>query len=67
VDFSGAQVQTCIKMSQPELTLNQDTTSRWSSKSKAMSKIRILLPGKTFFLNEKNNELCNIMYPKKAQ
>ena len=64
IDFSDIKVQTCIKMSQPTIKISQKTETKWISTRKVTSKVTSVINGRTLFLNEKNNELCNLMYPK---
>ena len=65
IDFSDTKVQTCIKMSQPAIKVSQITETSWISSQKVTSNVTsVINQGKTLFLNEKNNELCNLMYPK---
>ena len=64
IDFSDTKVKTCIKMSQPAIKVSQTTESKWISTRKVTSKMTSVINGRTLFLNDKNNELCNLMYPK---
>ena len=52
-------------MTQPEVVIQQEMVSKWLEGSKkANSKLRLKKPGRTLFLNDKNNELCNQMHRK---
>ena len=65
IDFSDNPVKTCITMTQPEVVIQQEMVSKWLDGSKkANSKLRLRKPGRTLFLNDKNNELCNQMHRK---
>ena len=64
VDFSGEKVKTCIRMIQPEVIINQETISKWAPEEKTTTKSQSKIQAKTLFLNDKNNELCNKMFPK---
>ena len=64
IDFSDTKVKTCIRMSQPVIKVSQTTESKWISTRKVTSKMTKVINGRTLFLNDKNNELCNLMYPK---
>ena len=64
IDFSDNPVKTCITMTQPEVVIQQEMVSKWLGTKKANSKLRLKKPGRTLFLNDKNNELCNQMHRK---
>ena len=62
INFSDVPVKTCITMSQPEYSINQEF--KYLGSKKATSKVKVWKYGRTLFLNDKNNELCNQMHPK---
>jgi len=64
VDFSGAKVKTCVRVTQPQVSINQETISKWLNNEKFTSKAKSVIQARTLFLNDKNNELCNKLFPK---
>jgi microsomal triglyceride transfer protein large subunit len=69
VNFSDTDnIETCIRMVQLPFTVQHDRTKAMSIGSKPVLKLKggekSRVQGRTLFLNAKNCELCNKMYPK---
>ncbi|CAG0920976.1 unnamed protein product [Notodromas monacha] len=69
-DFSDKTVM-CMRMSQPELVLKHKVR-KWEhivgqkhKLHKSLKRMR-LVPGRTFVMNQKNSQLCNVMFGGKS-